>query len=115
MDLKPSSNESSTSGNESSSPTTPPKCNRRGEYENSVHERSLVISPKVATEKMKAPPKKIKAAQSMPPFNHDFYKVENNIIVEFDFTLLNVHETPSSDIFRVSSLFSFTVFPTYPI
>ena len=35
-------------------------------------------------------------------FTHSFFTVENGIVTDFDFTHLNVDETPASAIFRVS-------------
>ena len=49
---------------------------------------------------------KIRIPCSMQPFNHKFYTVESDIIVDYDFTLLNTDVTPGSDLFRVSAPFS---------
>ena len=48
---------------------------------------------------------KIRIPCSMEPFNHKFYTVESDIIVDYDFTLLKTDVTPASDLFRVSVSF----------
>ena len=48
---------------------------------------------------------KIRIPCSMQPFNHKFYTVESDIIVDYDFTLLKTDVTPASDLFRVSAPF----------
>ena len=45
---------------------------------------------------------KVAIPKMMLPFNHNFYRVERNVIVEFNFTNLNINETPCSELFRVS-------------
>ena len=53
------------------------------------------------------PHPKVRVASVMPLFNHEFYTVENNIIVDYDFTMLKTDVTPASELFRVS-LFSYS-------
>jgi hypothetical protein len=48
------------------------------------------------------PHPKIRIPSQMKPFKHRFYTVENDIIVDYDFTLLKTDVTPGSDLFRVS-------------
>ena len=38
----------------------------------------------------------------MPPFSHNFYTIDNHVIVAYDFSRLDVNEVPCSDLFRVS-------------
>lgn len=47
-------------------------------------------------------PPKARIPLPCEPFNHNFYTVENNIIVDYDFTELNTDVTPGCDLFRVS-------------
>jgi hypothetical protein len=47
-------------------------------------------------------PPKARIPLSCKPFNHNFYTVESNIIVDYDFTELDTDVTPGSELFRVS-------------
>ena len=47
-------------------------------------------------------PPKARIPLPSKPFKHSFYTVENDIIVNYDFTLLKTEITPASDLFRVS-------------
>ena len=38
----------------------------------------------------------------MKAMNHNFYTVDGDIIVDYNFTHLNIDQTPASDLFRVS-------------
>ena len=48
------------------------------------------------------PHPKVRVPSQMKPFKHEFYTVENNIIVNYDFTLLKTDVTVASELFRVS-------------
>ena len=47
-------------------------------------------------------PPKARIPLPCKPFNHKFYTVENNIIVDYDFTELDTDVTPGCELFRVS-------------
>jgi hypothetical protein len=47
-------------------------------------------------------PPKARIPLPCTPFNHNFYTVENNIIVDYDFTELDTDVTPGCELFRVS-------------